>query len=103
MVGVILGYLFNSFESSMIASISLSLIILMLLPGITPTEMLPPVISPVVKYTLPVIMENKLRTLIVFGTSLSFTILEILSVTLFAILEIVAIRFLYNKSKRKEI
>lgn len=103
MVGVIFGYLFNSFESSMIASISFSLIILMLLPGITPTEMLPPVISPIVKYTLPVIMENKLRTLIIFGTSLSFTILEILSITALAILEIAAIRFLYKRSKRKEI
>jgi hypothetical protein len=101
LLGMLLGYLFNKFESAIIASISVSIIMLILLPGITPTSVLPPTISPLIKVFLPVILENKLRTLIIFGAPLSFSFTEILSMLGTLGVLVIGIIALYNKSKRK--
>jgi hypothetical protein len=99
--GIILGYTFNKFEGAIIASVSASILMLILLPGITPTNLLPTAISPFIKNFLPVILENKLRTLIIFGAPLSFSFVEILSMLLTTAFFILAIILLYNKSKRE--
>ena len=103
LIGMLLGYLFNSFESAIIASISLSVIILVLLPGVTPTDMLPPVISQIVEYSIPVLMENNLRTMIIFGAPLSLSTTEIFSIIATGILSIVGLAIVYTSSKRREV
>jgi hypothetical protein len=75
----------------------------MLLPGITPTNMLPKLVSSIVKYTLPVIMEDKLRTLFIFNKVPPFTLTEILAIVFLAVIAFIMIGILYRKSKRKEI
>jgi len=99
--GMVLGYTFNKFESAIIASVSVSIIILILLPGITPTNLLPTTIAPFVKNFLPVILENKLRTLIIFGAPIYFSALEIISIILTSALLVTATVLLYNRSKRE--
>ncbi len=103
LIGMFLGYLFNSFESAIIASISLSVIILVLLPGVTPTDMLPPVISQIVEYSIPVLMENNLRTMIIFGAPLSLSGAEILSVLGTGVISIIGLAIIYTASKRREV
>jgi len=101
LLGMVLGYMFNKFESAVIASVSLSIIILILLPGITPTNLLPTAIAPLVKNFLPVIFENKLRTLIIFGAPIYFSALEIVSIILTSALLVALTVLLYNRSKRE--
>jgi len=98
--GMVLGYTFNKFESAIIASVSVSIIILILLPGITPTNLLPTTIAPFVKNFLPVILENKLRTLIIFGAPIYFSALEIISMLITSATLMTVTVLLYNRSKR---
>ena len=101
LIGVILGYMFNKFEGAMIASISASIIMLILLPGITPTNVLPLHIAPIMKNFLPIILENKLRTLIIFGATLSFSIKEIISIVTTSLIFLILIFVFYQRSKRE--
>ncbi len=101
LLGMVLGYTFNKFESAVIASVSLSIIMLILLPGITPTSVLPAKIAPLIKNFLPVILENKLRTLVIFGAPIAFSALEIISIIMTSAVLVALTMLLYNRSKRE--
>jgi ABC-type multidrug transport system permease subunit len=103
LLGMVVGYLFDNHENAIVTAISVSLMFLIFLPGITPSETLPSPFSSLLKYLPSTIFEDKLRMSTLFGTGLSFSFLEIASILITAIVSILFITILYNKNKRKEI
>jgi len=103
LLGVAVGYLFNNHENSIIGAIILSLMFLIFLPGITPTEMLPSPFSSLLKLLPSTIFESRLSMSILAGSGLSFSIGEIVSIILTTLASIILITVLHNKKRRKEI
>lgn len=103
MIGMFIGYLFNTNESAIVASISLALIFLIFTPIITPLETLPPVASDIISHTPLVILENKLRLITIFDSSLSFSFSDILSLLGIGALVVILSFFAYHKNREREI
>lgn len=103
LIGTLLGYIFNSQESSIIGAISVSLIFFMFSSIIAPVETLPSLASGIVSFAPFALLETKLRFLLIFDSSLSFTFFE--SLALFFTIGITGflIGVFYRKNKEKEI
>jgi predicted nucleic acid-binding Zn-ribbon protein len=103
MLGMFLGYIFNTQESALISSVSLSLLFFIFLPVITPTETLPDFIGSIISLAPFVILESKLRMVTIFGIIPSFSGMEIISLLISFSFVFLLIWIFYSKSKRKEI
>lgn len=103
LLGVAVGYLFNNHENSIIGAITLSLMFLIFLPGITPAEMLPAPFSSVLTYLPSTIFENKLSMSVLAGSNLSFSVLEMGSIIAATLASIAFIAILHSKKRREEI
>jgi ABC-type polysaccharide/polyol phosphate export permease len=103
LLGVLMGYLFSSYESGVFASISLSLLLLIFSSIITPAEILPPILSSIVKFSPLALLETKLRTILIFNTPFILDLGEIISLASVAVISSILIGFFYKKSKEKEI
>lgn len=103
LIGVMIGYAFNNYEGAVMASISLSIILLIFLPVITPTETLPAQFSQIFQSAPSVILSDKIRMSVLAGTGYSFSISEAISIIITIILTIILTIMFYNKNKRKEI
>jgi len=103
LIGITLGYLFNSQESAIISSISLALLFLIFTPIITPVETLPIGFAKIVGLSPLVILEGHLRLSTIFNIPLKFAYSEIISLVITALVILSILFILYKKSKRKEI
>ncbi len=103
LIGMFIGYLFNSNESAIVAAISLALIFLVFTPLITPVETLPPIVGKFVSHTPLVILENKIRLTSIFGLPLTFSNSEYFALAVTILLTIVFISLAYFKNREKEI
>lgn len=101
--GMCMGHLFNGFDSAIIGSLSLSLLLLVLLPGITPPEMLHPFISRIMSYSPIGIIENKIKSALIFEMPLKFSMIESISLISATFLGIILLGFFYINSRKKEI
>jgi len=68
--GLVLGYFFNSQETAIIASICLSLLLIMFSPLITPLEMFPSFLKTLLQYTPLILTEDLLKRLLIFDISI---------------------------------
>ena len=68
-IGMIIGYLFNSQETAMIAGISLTLLLIVFSPLISPLETLPNFLRTFFSYTPIVLTEDILRRVLIFESS----------------------------------
>ncbi|HKL24155.1 MAG TPA: ABC transporter permease [Candidatus Nanoarchaeia archaeon] len=103
LIGTFLGYLFNSQESSIIGAISISLIFFMFSSIIAPVETLPGIVSNIVYFSPFALLETKLRILLIFNSSLNFSLYESIALSSLVAFVIFLIGIFYNKNKRKEI
>jgi ABC-type polysaccharide/polyol phosphate export permease len=103
LVGIAVGYIFNSNETAIIAAVSLSLLFLIFLPVITPTETLPEFLSAIFTLAPFVILETKLRLVLIFGVSPSFSFSEFASLVSFFVASFLVIAIFYKSSKREQI
>lgn len=103
LVGILIGVSFNSQESSIVASISVSLLFFMFSSLISPIETLPRIASKIVSFTPLPILETKLRLLLIFNSKLSFSFIQGISLISLGILLILLISLFYRRNKEKEI
>jgi len=101
--GIALGYIFNSQEGAVIASVAISLLFLIFLPGITPTETLPSGFSEVVSIMPFVILEGKLRMASIFGVLSGFSIGEVVSMVFAFLISIGVVSFFYKSNKHEDL
>jgi ABC-type multidrug transport system permease subunit len=90
LLGMVIGYLFNSQEAVTMASISMGSILLFLSNLILPLESLSPVIQSIARYNPYVICSELLKKLTIFSSTLSdvyidFIIIAVYVVVLFAL------------------
>ncbi|MFH1311157.1 MAG: ABC transporter permease [Nanoarchaeota archaeon] len=103
LMGIALGYLFNSYESATIASISVALLLLIFSSAIIPIETLPKIFYEIIKVSPLTLLESKMRVILMFGSILKMKLIEIISLSSVFIISIIAILLFYNKNEEKEI
>ena len=101
--GIAIGYMFDSQDGAVIVSVSVSLLFLIFLPVITPTETLPPIFSEVVTVTPFVILESKIRMASIFNIFSALSVGEIVSLVSSFVLSLILISYFYSKKKHLEI
>jgi ABC-type uncharacterized transport system permease subunit len=102
-IGVLLGFIFNSQESSLIGAVSISLLFFMFSSLISPLQTLPKAISKIVSLTPYSIFEAESRSLFIFESQISFSIIQLISLLSFFILCFILIAIFYRNSREKEI
>ncbi len=103
LIGAILGYLFNSYETAIISAISISLLFFIFSSIISPVETLPGILSEVIKLSPLTLLETKLRIILVFDSFFGFDLVEALALGLVFLVSSVLIGVFYKKNKEKEI
>jgi hypothetical protein len=102
-IGMGLGYLFNSQETALIASISVVLFSIIFSPLINPLESAPLLIRSVLSYTPLVLVENILRKTLLYESGISYNLLGLLILSFTAVSLFVITNLIYLLSKDKEI
>lgn len=103
LLGLAVGMIFNSYESAIVGSISLSLLFFMFSSIIAPAETLPKTLSTIVSYSPFALLESKARFLMIFNSSLSFSMSQsIILASLVVFIGLITI-LLFKRSKEKEI
>lgn len=103
LIGMSIGYIFNSHETAIIASISISLLFLIFSSIITPTETLPGILPKIVSLSPLALLETKLRISLIFDSAIGLNLIEIISLASVAIIFSLIIGIFYKKNKEKEI
>ncbi|MBS3076769.1 ABC transporter permease [Candidatus Pacearchaeota archaeon] len=103
LLGIALGYIFNSQDGAVIASVSLSLLFLIFLPVITAPETLPLGFSKIVNVMPFVILESKLRLASIFNIFSVPSALEFLSLACSFLVSVILIFYFYYRRRRLEI
>ncbi|MBU0907751.1 MAG: ABC transporter permease [Nanoarchaeota archaeon] len=103
LAGIAVGYIFNSQDGAVIASVSLSLLFLIFLPVITAPETLPGFFSSVVNVMPFVILESKLRMASIFSIFSFPSVWEIVSLGVSFIVCLGLIAYFYIAQRRIEI
>ena len=102
-LGVLIGFIFNSQESSIIGAIFFSLLFFMFSSLISPLQTLPKTISNIVSLTPYSILEAESRSIFIFESQIGLSITQIIALVAFFILCFILIAVFYRKSKEKEI
>ncbi|MFH1290263.1 MAG: ABC transporter permease [Nanoarchaeota archaeon] len=102
LIGIAVGYIFDSQEGAVIAAVSVSLLFLIFLPAITPTETLPAIISDIVSFMPFVVIESKLRLASIFGIFPGLSVFESISLVLSFLVGVVVVTLFYRMNKHKE-
>lgn len=102
LIGITIGSIFSTTESSTIASICVSILFFIFSSIITPLETVPEGIASVIKMLPLTILENKLRMLTIFNSNI-FLLREIISILGTVIICFILIFYFYKKNKVKEI
>jgi len=103
LIGIAFGYIFNSYESSITAAASISLLFFLFSSSIIPSETLPSIFSDIIKKSPLTLLETKMRTSLIFNSILKFNLLEVLSLGAVFIMSCLATLIAYKKSKEQEI
>lgn len=103
LVGLVLGMLFSSYESSIVGAISLSLLFFMFSSIIAPVETLPKALSSIISFSPFALLESKARFLLIFNSPLSFSIAQ--SAVLLATVLVLGVlgALFFRRSREKEI
>ncbi len=102
-VGIIIGSLFNSEETGVIASVSLSIIFLISSSMIMSIEAMPFILGRIIQYTPFVLAETALRKIMIFQLPLINILPELMFISAFIVLSIVIISIIQSTLKNKEI
>jgi len=102
-IGMILGYLFNSQETAIIASISLSLLLIIFSPLISPLETLPEVFKLLLKFTPLILTEDIIRRLVIFDIGFYSNLTSIIMLFITFIIFFLVANIVYMINKTKEI
>jgi hypothetical protein len=103
LAGMAAGYIFNSQDGAVIASVSLSLICLVFLPVITAPETLPDGVAKIVSAMPFVILESGLRMASIFNIAPMPSFGDCLSLAISFLICLGAIFYFYIKRKHSEI
>lgn len=101
--GIALGYIFDSQDSAVIASVSLSLLCLIFLPVITAPETLPSLFAQIIQVMPFVILESKLRLASIFNIFSLPSAGETISLAVSFVLGIGLIFYFQARRKRYEL
>lgn len=102
LIGILIGHIFNSEETSIIASICIGMVSLVSSNMIMSIEAMPVVIGNIMKFTPFVLAETALRKMMIFGSSADSIILETSLLLVFAIILILTISSLQRNIHNKE-
>jgi len=101
LLGMIIGYLFNSEETSTIGAISLGTILLFFSNTIIPLETLPASIQNLVEYNMFVVSDSLLRSMIIFESSLSNNVQDLYILLGHIVVFIIGIAVIYKFSSKR--
>ncbi|MFH1802211.1 MAG: ABC transporter permease [archaeon] len=101
--GIAIGYMFNSQDGAVIASVSISLLFLIFLPVITATETLPTAFAEIVGVMPFVILEGKIRMASIFNIFSAPSVGEFISLVFSFALSIALISYFYSRKKHLEV
>ncbi len=101
LIGTLIGYLFRSSETSNLAAISVSAILLFFSNTILPIETLPTGIRNIVQYNPFVIGEGALRRILIFGESLKQVLNPILLLIAYMAVLFIIVFLLRKATKRR--
>jgi len=79
LLGVLIGNICNSQESAIMTSVCLAVLFLIFMPLITPIEVLPILFAKVLNFTPLLVLESKLRVLLMYNIPLMFNLIEIIA------------------------
>ena len=100
LLGMIVGYIFNSEETATIGAISLGTILLFFSNTIVPLETLPVSIQKIVDFNMFVVSDSILRNIIIFGTGLKESLPEIQILLIHIAAFVLIIAAIYNVSSK---
>jgi len=100
LLGMIIGYVFNSEETSTIGAISLGTILLFFSNTIVPLETLPSSIQRIVDFNMFVVSDAILRNIVIFETGLKASLPEIQTLLIHIVVFIIIIAAIYNVSSK---
>lgn len=100
-LGFMLGYLFNSEETAIVGSVSLSIFMLIASSLILPIETMPKIIGSVIKFNPFVVTETALRQVLIFDLPLSSVLSEIIILVVYTLLFAIASYFVMKFSKKE--
>lgn len=103
LIGIAIGSIFRTQEATIIAAVCMSLLLFIFSSMIVPVETLPPLISKIVGFLPLTLLETKLRLILIFGSALNLSLMEISSLALIGLISILLTFIFYKKSKEKEI
>jgi ABC-type multidrug transport system permease subunit len=102
-LGMFIGYIFNSNETAIIASISLTLLTIIFSPLICPLETLPGILKMILSITPLVLTEDIFRRLLIFGVDITSILNSILILLLNLFMVFILVYVSYYFAKNKEI
>ncbi len=103
LIGILIGSALNSQESIIIGAVSVSVLFFIFSSIIVPVETLPSPFSTIVSLLPLTLLEAKLRTVLIFGINVGFSIKETLALVGSFVLTIVLIIIFYLENKHKEV
>ena len=103
LMGVAIGSIFSSNEGVLASSISISLLLVMFMPIITPLETIHPSLIKIVSMSPLVFLETKLRLATIFDIGFAISITEIIILSLVSLFLLGIISYSTFKFKEKEI
>jgi ABC-type multidrug transport system permease subunit len=101
LIGIALGYVFNSYESTIVGAISLVLLFFIFSSTITPAETLTKTLSEIANLLPLTLLETKIRLVMIFSSTLKIFQNELISLaaTLFITSMIIFVFYHFNKEK----
>ena len=102
-LGMLIGYLFNSQETAIMAAISISLLLIIFSPLISPLETMPKLFRIIFSNTPVVLFEDILRKILIFETGIFANIFKIIILSLSTILISIGTIITYYLTRFKEI
>jgi ABC-type multidrug transport system permease subunit len=100
LLGMIIGYIFNSEETATIGAVSLGTVLLFFSNTIIPLETLPAGVQKFVDLNMFVVSDTILRNIIIFGSGLQESITEIQILLIHTAIFILTIATIYNISSK---
>ena len=101
LLGMIVGYVFNSEETSTMGAISLGTVLLFFSNTIIPLETLPSSIQNLVKYNMFVVSDSLLRSIIIFQSKVSDNIQDVYVLLGHIVVFVLVIAIIYKFSSKR--
>ncbi len=100
LLGMIVGYIFNSEETSTVGAISLGTLLLFFSNTIVPLETLPSSVQTIVDFNMFVVSDTILRNIIIFGVGLKESLPEMQILLIHIAAFVIIIAAIYNVSSK---